>query len=85
MKPLSHHLLDIRATILPITLLKVTQAFREMNAGETIEILVADPDTRQDLFKVLSPSLYELMEMGEEKSFFRILLKKRGEKEARPL
>lgn len=70
------HILDIRGTIIPITLLKITQTFRELNPGETMEILVGDEDTREDLFKVLPASLYEVIEVKEEESFCRIFLKK---------
>lgn len=76
MEPKKDHILDIRGTIIPITLLKVTQTFREMNPGETMEILVGDRDTREDLFKVLPASLYEVIEVKEEESFCRISLKK---------
>jgi TusA-related sulfurtransferase len=76
LEPISRHLLDIRGAIAPITLLKVTQAFREMRTGETIEILVSDQDTRLDLFKVLPSSHYEIIEIKEKASFFRILLRK---------
>ena len=80
LRPHMDHLLDIRGAIIPFTLLKITQAFRELRAGETIEILVGDPDTRDDLFKVLPASLYELIGVENEASFYRILLRKRGEK-----
>jgi TusA-related sulfurtransferase len=70
--------LDLRGTIRPISLLKLTEAFREMAAGETMEILVGDPDTRKDLFKVLQDSAYKLIENTEEALFYRILLEKGG-------
>ena len=76
MKPKKDHILDVRGTLIPITLLKVTHAFREMNPGETIEILIGDGDTREDLFKVLPASFYEVIEIKEEESFCRISLKK---------
>jgi TusA-related sulfurtransferase len=70
------HILDIQGTIIPITLLKVTHAFREMNPGETIEILIGDGDAREDLFRVLPVSFYEVIEIKEEESFCGISLKK---------
>jgi TusA-related sulfurtransferase len=70
------HILDVRGTIIPITLLKVTHAFREMNPGETIEILIGDGDAREDLFRVLPVSFYEVIEIKEEESFCGISLKK---------
>jgi len=72
------HILDLRGAISPITLLKVSQVFREMKPHEILEILCRDPDTRTDLFKVLPPFSYELiiMEELEEESSIRIQMKK---------
>jgi TusA-related sulfurtransferase len=74
--------LDFRGSITPITLLKVTQAIMEMAPDEIIEIQGSDPETKQDLFRVLPESSYELIsmdiaeKMGSE-NFYRILLRKR--------
>jgi len=74
------HILDLRGAIPPITLLKASQVFREMKPHEILEILCRDPDTRTDLFKVLPPFSYELIvmeELEEDKSSFRLQMKKR--------
>ena len=74
------HILDIRSSIPPISLLKVSQAFREMKKKETIEILCGDNDTRTDIFKVLPPLSYKLVlveEMEDENIPFRVRIKKR--------
>ncbi len=74
------HILDIRSSIPPISLLKVSQAFRAMKKKETIEILCGDIETRTDLFKVLPPLSYELVlveELEEEDSLFRVRMKKK--------
>ena len=78
MKIKPDHILDLRGAIPPISLLKVSQVFREMKPLEVLEILCRDPDTRIDLFKVLPPSSYELiiMEELEEESSFRVQMKK---------
>ncbi len=78
MKRKPDHILDLRGAIPPITLLKVSQVFREMKPHEILEILCRDPDTRVDLFKVLPPFSYELiiMEELEEESSFRVQMKK---------
>ncbi len=78
MKKKPDHILDLRGAISPITLLKVSQVFREMKPQEILEILCRDPDTRTDLFKVLPPFSYELiiMEKLEDESSFRVQMKK---------
>ena len=71
------HQLDLRGMIAPITLLKVTQAFRRLNPGETLEILGSDVQTRNDLFQILEAPRYELVSSQDDKAFYRMLLKKR--------
>ena len=57
-----------------------------MKSGETMEILLADSDTRKNLFKVLPASLYQLIEIKETESVHRILLRKiSSHKEKNPM
>lgn len=80
MKQKSDYILDLRSAIPPITLLKVSQVFREMKPKEILEILCQDPDTRCDLFKVLPPLSYEVLDIDEcadDISSFRVLMRKR--------
>jgi len=75
--------LDFRGSITPITLLKVTQTVMKMAPDEVIEIQGSDPDTKQDLFRLLPESSYELISEdmalnSDLDSFYRILLRKRA-------
>ncbi len=70
-----HHL-DIRGAIVPITHLKIIRAFREIKPDEILEITGNDPDTRKDIFKVLSAFHYRLMSVDEDENFYKIKLKK---------
>ncbi len=75
--------LDFRGSITPITLLKVTQTVMAMAPDEIIEIKGSDPDTKQDLFRVLPESSYELVSEDVTRvkgfqDFYRIFLKKRA-------
>jgi TusA-related sulfurtransferase len=73
------HTLDIRQAIPPISLLKVSQAFRAMKEQETLEILCADNDTRTDIIKVLpsfSCKLILMEEFEKEDSSFRVQVRK---------
>lgn len=72
--------LDFRGSITTISLLKLSQTFREMKPNEVLEILGSNLDTRSDLFKVLPNDSHELIFLdvvGEEDSFYRIQLKKK--------
>jgi TusA-related sulfurtransferase len=66
----------MRSSILPIALLEACHAFRKMNGGDTLEILVGDPYTKECIFKVLPASRYAVVGTAKERSFWRILLKK---------
>ena len=81
MKEKADHILDFRGTITPISLLKLTQTFREMKPKEVLEILGSNPDTRSDLFKVLPDDSYDLVFLDiveEGEYFYRIHLKKKS-------
>ena len=81
MKQKADHILDFRGTITSISLLKLTQTFREMKPNEVLEILGSNPDTRSDLFKVLPDHSYDLvfLDIVEEGDYFyRIHLKKKS-------
>jgi TusA-related sulfurtransferase len=69
--------LDLRGMISPITLLKVTQAFRRLDPGETLEIVGSDAQTRKDLFKVLEAPHYELVSSDDDRACYRIVLRKK--------
>ena len=75
--------LDFRGSITPITLLKLTQTVMRMAPDEIIEIQGSDPGTKQDLFRVLPKSSYEIIsvdvtENNTSEEFYRILLRKRA-------
>lgn len=52
-----------------------------MKEGETIEILLSDPDTREYLFKVLPSAHCELIEIRARKSYCHIFVRKKHEEE----
>ena len=68
--------LDLRGTIIPLTFLKITQAFRKIKGGETLEIIGTDPDTRRDFLKILGTSPCEVLRISDEKDRYLICLKK---------
>ena len=81
MKREADHVLDFRGSITSISLLKLTQTFREMKANEVLEILGSNLDTRSDLFKVIPDDSYDLifLDVVEEEDYcYRIQLKKKN-------
>ena len=76
MNPEADYIVDFRGAIASITLLEMTDTFREMKNDQILEILVLDPETISDIFKVLPASSYELIEMEDKTEGYRIQLKK---------
>ncbi len=70
--------LDFRGSISSISLLKMTRIFNEMKPHEIMEILGSDSDTRQDLFKVLPASSYEVapLDVQVEEDSHRLRIRK---------
>jgi len=62
------HILDLRDMIIPVTFLRITQAFREIEAGETIEIVGNDPETIENLLRILQTFSYELLHINDDKN-----------------
>lgn len=58
--------IDVRHFVSWFSLLKVTQVFREMKPYDILEVRGADTDTREDLFKVLPKSTYQILTAGGE-------------------
>ena len=47
------HIIDVSGEFSPFTLLKISQVFRGMAAGDVLEIRECDPETRSDLMRIL--------------------------------
>jgi TusA-related sulfurtransferase len=72
--------LDLRGLLIPLSLLKVTQSFRALKPGETLEVLWREPESPQELFRVLPHASYEVIAMEEQGSanpYYRIQLQKK--------
>lgn len=76
--PPADHRLDIRNIPDSFALLKITQIFRRIGIGETVEILGCDAETRNDLFRILPGNVYHLLPTGD-RAEHRMILKKRGQ------
>ena len=70
------HILDLRGMIIPVTFLRITQAFREIETGEPIEIVGNDPETIKNLFRILQTFSYELLNINDDENPYRIRLRK---------
>ena len=65
--------------IQPFSYLIVSNAFKEIPTGETLEILMSGPNDAADLLKILPAASYAMVPMEEQKGAdagFRLQLKK---------
>ena len=71
--------IDLRGSMVPFTLLKISNSFRTLEKGEVLEILLSDRDALDDLVRIIPESAYALIHMedlsGEDQGT-RIQLKK---------
>ena len=76
--------IDIRETLIPFSLLQITNTFRSMRAGDEMEILAGagptDTATVEDIMRILPRDGYDLItreEIGEADPVSRLRLKKK--------
>jgi len=57
--------LDIRGAIQPFSFLIISNTFKELPEGETLEIMLNGPHAAAELFKILPPSSYAMLLMED--------------------
>ena len=70
------HKFDLREAITPFAYLKVSQAFRDMEPGEILQVVGDDPKTREEIFKVLQTANYTVVNTEVDNDFYSIYLRK---------
>lgn len=66
---------DARATACPGPLLAAKKAVRELESGQLMEVMSADPATKRDIPKWAQKKGHEYLGTVEESGFFRIYMK----------
>ena len=77
----TRHKLDLRGAIIPFTFLKIRQVFASIQPGDILEVFWNDPDTTEDLYKILPESSYDLLVVEERKEkvpFYRMKIRKKS-------
>jgi TusA-related sulfurtransferase len=70
------NLLDLRGTIPPFTLLKLTDGFRKLRSGEIMEVIGTNPDSKKEILNVLAALLCEVLYVGDTKNCYFIRFRK---------
>ena len=70
---------DLRDTIIPFSLLQVTNHFNKMQSGESMEIICGDPGPAQDLQSILPQARFEVVSVDgnkEKDAGYRTVIRK---------
>ncbi len=84
MQTTTDHILDLRGMIVPVTLLNISRSLQDIPPGETVEIVGSDPETRRLFFKILRAFPFELLEVSDEQSGYRVRLRKYETEDSKP-
>ena len=66
--------LDLIGVVSPVCLLKCKRVLSEMSAGETLDILLQDPDVVEELVKIIDRSADKVIQTAQERDHYRIRL-----------
>ncbi len=76
MKEKADYTLDVRGTISPFSLLKVSLLFQQMRPHEVVEILGCELEMRKDLLRLLPDAAWEPTSNEADSQIGRIRLRK---------
>jgi tRNA 2-thiouridine synthesizing protein A len=70
------HRLDVCGLACPLPLLKARKALRDVEVGQTLEVLATDPGSWRDFAAFAEQSGHGLLEASETQGVFRYLFKR---------
>ncbi len=70
--------LDTKGMNCPLPILKAKKAIKELEAGNTLQVLATDPGSVKDFEAFCRSTGNELVESGEDGGVFTFLIKKTG-------
>jgi TusA-related sulfurtransferase len=68
--------LNLLGVMSPLCLLKCKSFLEEMKAGNSLEVLVQDPEVVEDLLKIIERSKDRVVKVEPEDEYFRIHIEK---------
>jgi tRNA 2-thiouridine synthesizing protein A len=69
-------ILDCTGLLCPMPVVKTNKAIKELQVGETLEMIATDPGSMPDMKAWARQTNHELLEAKEENSKFRFIIKK---------
>ena len=74
----AHRRLDLRKHFDPLSLLEFMSRLQDMVRGETLEVLIGNHETSEDLKKIIDRSEHQIMSIKKVRDFYKFLIKKGG-------
>lgn len=68
--------LNLLEVMSPLCLLKCKSFLDEMKSGNSLEVLVQDPEVVEDLVKIVERSKDQLIKVEKEGEYFRVYIEK---------
>ncbi len=72
------HILDATGLYCPEPVMLLHNKIRDIQVGETVEVLATDPSTERDIPKFCTFLGHELLEQASDDGAYRYLLRKRA-------
>ncbi len=69
--------LDVCGEVCPMPVLRTKRALEEMKAGETLEVIVDYPPSKENVRRLALSEGNEVLEVKEEGNLIKILIRKR--------
>jgi len=69
--------LDVCGEVCPMPVLRTKRALEEMKAGETLEVIVDYPPSKENVRRLALSEGNEVLEIKEEGNLIKILIRKR--------
>jgi len=69
--------LDVCGEVCPMPVLRTKRALEEMRAGETLEVIVDYPPSKENVRRLALSEGNEVLEIKEEGNLIKILIRKR--------
>ncbi len=69
--------LDVCGEVCPMPVLRTKRALEEMKAGETLEVIVDYPPSKENVRRLALSEGNEILEVKEEGNLIKILIRKR--------
>lgn len=74
--PTAHHVLDCRGLSCPVPVIKTSQAIKEVEVGQILQLLATDPGVDPDMHAWTERTGNELVGISQDNGVFSVLIRR---------